>query len=289
LCSKAPDVVETTLLWLKKFWGILCESEHQANTDNDVKGTLHYLVFTRWPWIRENLIVLSEFGFKVVPVEVRRAVSRLYRGTPTTLINELAINQLSAGTDITRKKDMQHYMRWRTLVSSRLAKEYGRKEAPRTLASKNAVRSSAIPKSLFNNDCMDSSFGMDFLKTITEDRSWCSPSSESWHMMPALVALMLDSEGDWTAMKMGWYASLLEVGCVFFSPENPKGIFLVCRVLPFGLILWTAKVIAINGTQWLQLMDPSVHGKKVAFFCGLDRATRCLAAKLAVLQYAAST
>jgi hypothetical protein len=30
----------------------------------------------------------------------------------------------------------------------------------------------------------------------------------------------------------------------------------------------------------LQLVDPSVHGKKVAFFSGLDRATRCLAAKL---------
>ena len=51
-------------------------------------------IWTKWAWITEILAVLSEYGFKVVPPDVERAVQQRTRGFLSTNINEEAMDVL---------------------------------------------------------------------------------------------------------------------------------------------------------------------------------------------------
>lgn len=216
------SVVASTLQRLEKVWEIIVKSEELACTDGWVRGRMHELVQFKWAWVREIFIILSEFQFRHVPQEVAQEVRRLYTSQGCTIVNENAFNTLNAQSELSRKKDLRSKARWHALVGSTLTGEFGRAPPPRTSESDAAVSGQALPATLFHNDAEDFSLGMGVLRTISSDRSWRSPSAESWFKLPTFLARLVEVDGDWTLMKRSWYASLLEVGTVFVDTRKNK-------------------------------------------------------------------
>jgi len=76
------DLVKATLARLKTIWELVLQAETIALTDTWVRNRLKDVVILRWPWVREQFIILSEFEFKHPAREVVEATQKIYCGLP---------------------------------------------------------------------------------------------------------------------------------------------------------------------------------------------------------------
>jgi hypothetical protein len=281
LCHTKKDVVDETLDWLRQLFATLCESELAALSDDYVKRKLHYLVNLKWPWVRQCLIILSEFNFQHAAKEVTVDVRRLFSSPISTLMNELALNELDAVVEVSRKKDICRVARWRTLVVSTLALSFDCRPAPRTVSSQSVAQKRTIPRCLFDNDVEDFSLGMDKLTEISNSNDWCSPSAQSWHLIPTIITQMILEAGNWVNIKMDWYSNLLEPTSLLFVKD--RGVFLVLYASSFGMVVWQVDVTRDNGLECIRLRDPKVFGKGVWSWMAIDSSVGKKAVRLTTL------
>ena len=287
LLLKSPDehVVKDTLKKLKTLWELVVEAERIAHIDAWVRNKVKDIVILKWPWIREQFLILAEFSFKHAAREVVEATERIYLGMPHTLLAENGFNELNQATQVSRKKDLCRKMRWHRLTTSPLVQDFDRTNVQATVTSRScAAALKVLPSTLFDADVADNSLGMDVIATISSDRSWTSPSAESWHKIPLFFARLVEVEGNWALMKKSWMASLLNPGAVLIKKEGERTVaYLVLLVSTWGTLLWRLEAKSIGTFRFFTLATEPASSPAVPWcFFGIDSLRGLQAAQLHV-------
>lgn len=238
LVSPAKSVREACLNQLEKIWNWLQDAEQRALSDAKVAKLVHELEWPRWVWPREVLIMLAEFSFAHVPVDVTRCVMDFATGLLHTEMNESAFNTLREHERLSPSSILGCASAWTALQRSSLASDHDRPAAKVTEAAKQqaAKLPPQLPSQLFAGDVNDFSIrGMPCLEDLASG-SYVSPSSGRWAMIPFCLQASLALP--WPQLEDTWMTLLMDAGSIAVHKSEAKVAYLVCWVCKWGAIMW---------------------------------------------------
>ena len=195
LVSESEEVRTQVLKRLKAIWEWLQEADLAAHRDAWVQCLLADMQWPSWCWVREELLLLSEFSFEHVPEDVRLDMLDLFMGVLSTNINEDAFHDLRNLERASPNGRLSRVKRWQGLVSSLLASSYDRPGPPVTEQARSDA-AKELPASVFSADATDFSMGMDVLKLLGTEK-YVSPSAARWSLIPMSHQCCLELK-DWS-------------------------------------------------------------------------------------------
>ena len=200
-----------------------------------MQGLLDDMQWPSWCWVREELLLLSEFGFEHVPEDVRLDMLDLFMGVLSTNINEDAFHDLRNLERASPNGKLSRVKRWQGLVSSLLAASYDRPGPPVTEQARSDA-AKELPASVFSADATDFSMGMDVLKLLGTEK-YVSPSAARWSLIPMSLQCCLELK-DWNLVKAAWRSLLLQPGSLAVHESRPRQAFMVLHVSKWGCLMW---------------------------------------------------
>ena len=134
LVHPLASVRRSCLAALKSLWERLLVAEELALGSAFIEAFLKNLCWPQFCWIREVLVLLAEWSFEQVPIEVEVGVRSLFTGLLSTNIVELANNLLRKKETSNRRHALSRRQRYHQLITSPLLKGPGRHAPPLTEA-----------------------------------------------------------------------------------------------------------------------------------------------------------
>ena len=235
LVHPLASVRRSCLAALKSLWERLLVAEELALGSSFIEAFLKNLCWPQFCWIREVLVLLAEWSFEQVPIEVEVGVRSLFTGLLSTNIVELANNLLRKKETSNRRHALARLQRYHQLITSPLLKEHDRHAPPQTEASKRS-RAKHLPRAVFDCDVTDFSLGMDTLAHMSADTSFSSPNAASWRAISFAMEAWRALDGDWARLRTCWLSLLLAPGTGLVKTSDYKHVLMTMHVTRWGII-----------------------------------------------------
>jgi hypothetical protein len=255
LCDSGSKEVEMGLARARELFGYMRSGEQLAPASTFVHGVLRSWGWPAWQWVRELLVSLSEFDFKVVPPDVADACRAKWHGFQQTVIIEDAMQMFEGVSHESKNKMLCRSQRWRRLQVSPILSEYNRDEVvvPESIAADAARK---LPKTAFEPKHREFSLGAEKLKGIS-DPAWQSPSPQAFDAVPLSILALRHFNGDWHKLEGAWLSLLVPEGRLIYKPKQCYMGIALCTS-KFGFLHWGLKehIKSARGNIRLIFADP---------------------------------
>ena len=231
-----PQAVrDKALKTLKQIFDKLEVDERKAPGDAPMSKVLHNLQFPKHSLVREWLVLLAEWQFKLVPQALHDAIKQMAYGLGTSKLVEDMFKGL---TDVTRHSpngQLSRRARWFQQVEGQCLADFGRETIPSSGARIAKKRNRHMPKDIFSAKRCNFSLGEDELRKITGPASWPNPTPQGMQNLPALTSWWMDTPSDRShAFSRSYFNLLALVGTIIKCPDTER-TWLVLYVCEHGL------------------------------------------------------
>lgn len=206
--------------------------------------------------VREVLIALRQWHFKVVPPDVRLALQTAFQGFQNSAVNEVANNVIKDHLRDMKGTGMGKLARFILPHAEGVLATYERDEIEPNPNDRIGAR--PIPNGAFDALGQEPSvLDSDLRKIIGGAPSWPSYTAQSSHSIPSAMSLLMHMSltGDWGNLPHAWLAVLFVPGTVV-ERRADNSYFVVLEPSPHGVLVWPCSLIAI-GSRFVVRIDSS--------------------------------
>jgi hypothetical protein len=204
---------------LREWWESLVGHEAAMAISIAMKPMWDFWYWPVNPWIRRQLIRLSEVGWRFVPKRVRDDLETWASLMFTSLPCELGGGQMQKRVAAHQGKKASNVSKWKKLITSDVITDFDMKK-PEFSAEAQIYCGSKLPKDLF--DCSTWSFSMgEEFKELNHDATWMNITAEHRRECFASWRNFVESGFNWRSVHDAWLSVFAVPGMILHS-DDPR-------------------------------------------------------------------
>ena len=223
----------------KEVWTALEMVDEWLKVSSDAKRVSYECPWVTWCWIRENLVLLREAQFSMVPPPLEADIKSAFLGFGQSEIVENANNRQKDAQRDSKNKKLRRLRRWHRLIQAKLLEQYDRQELEIDVNARGNLPGD-VPVSYFDPYAQECSIPKNMLDEVSEGLGWRSPSAQSYHLAVASWQLLVTASNldDVNLLENAWRTIAFATGDII-RQVNSDEILLVLYSSQYAMLCWT--------------------------------------------------